>query len=288
MDFDGGMCYDKTKWHGRKKKVAEQYNSISLTHLAATLADALGVERPHEAHEPITSLENLVKKQAGGRVDRIFMYNPDAVAQWLYQKYTPWFDGVHRHTQLSVPLQTVMPSVTPVCFGTMYTGALPEVHGIRKYEKPVIRIDTLFDAVIRAGKKCAIVADPKCSMSNIFLEREMDYFRFDTIEEINRKAMELIEADTYDLLVVYNGNYDSTMHKNGPESEVSLNALHDNIASFDRLCTAIEQRWTSHDTLVAFAMDHGCHEIDGSCGSHGLDMPEDLNILHHYGVIPRR
>ena len=114
--------------------MAEQYNSISLTHLAATLADALGVERPHEAHEPITSLENLVKKQAGGHVDRIFMYNPDAVAQWLYQKYTPWFDGVHRHTQLSVPLHTVMPSVTPVCFVTLYTGALPEVDGIRKYE----------------------------------------------------------------------------------------------------------------------------------------------------------
>jgi hypothetical protein len=29
-------------------------------------------------------------------------------------------------------------------------------------------------------------------------------------------------------------------------------------------------------------MDHGCHEIDGGCGSHGLDMPEDLNIVHLY------
>ena len=100
--------------------MADCYNSISLASLAATLADALGVERPREAHEPISSLENLVARGTGsGRVDRIFMYNPDAVAQWLYQKYTAWFDGVHRHTQLSVPLRTVMPSVTPVCFGTM-------------------------------------------------------------------------------------------------------------------------------------------------------------------------
>ena len=162
------------------------------------------------------------------------------------------------------------------------------MHGIRKYEKPVIRIDTLFDAVLRAGKRAAIVADPKCSMSNIFLEREMDYFRFDTIEEINAKALQLIEEDQYDLLVVYNGNFDAIMHKNGPESEVALNALQDNIRSFDRLCGKIEQCWGAHDTLVAFAMDHGCHEIDGDCGSHGLDMPEDLNILHHYGVIPAR
>lgn len=267
--------------------MADYYNSISLASLAATLADALGVERPREAHEPIQSLQNLVRQGTkNGRVDRIFMYNPDAIAQWLYQKYTPWFDAVHRHTQLSVPLCSVMPSVTPVCFGTMYTGALPEVHGIRRYEKPVIRIDTLFDAVIRAGKRAAIVGDPQCSLSHIFLEREMDYFRLETIEEINEKALQLIEEDKYDLLVVYNGNYDSIMHKNGPESEVSLDALKDNIRSFDRLCTRIKQCWGAHDTLVSFAMDHGCHEIDGGCGSHGLDMTEDLNILHHYGIFP--
>lgn len=68
-------------------------------------------------------------------------------------------------------MKTVMPSVTPVCFGTMYTGAQPEVHGIQKYEKPVIKIDTFFDALIRAGKKPVIVATPKCSLSNIYLER---------------------------------------------------------------------------------------------------------------------
>jgi hypothetical protein len=42
-----------------------------------------------------------------------------------------------------------------------------------------------------------------------------------------------------------------------------------------------------HDTLVGFAMDHGCHEIDGGCGSHGLDMDEDLNILHLYKVYTK-
>ena len=186
-----------------------------------------------------------------------------------------------------MPLQTVMPSVTPVCFGSLYTGAFPAVHGIRKYEKPVIRIDTLFDALIRAGKRPVIIGDPHCSLSHIFLERDMDYFIGDTIEEINKKAMALIDEDKYDFYVVYNGNYDSLMHKFGPESDEAMAQLRDNVASFDRLITALKQKWTGHDTLFAFAMDHGCHEIDGSCGSHGLDMPEDLNILHHYGLIPR-
>jgi hypothetical protein len=264
--------------------MAEFINSISLTGLAATLADALGVERPAQANAPISSLAGLVN----GKVDRVFMYNPDAVALWLYQKYTALFDGVVKHTQLALPLCSVMPSVTPVCFGTMYTGAYPEVHGIRRYEKPVIKIDTLFDAVIRAGKKCAIVCDNECSMGKIFLERNMDYFYMNSAEEGRAKVMQMIDEDKYDLICVYDGSYDSTMHKNGTEAGVSIDALKANIADFDAFASAIEEKWTKHDTLIGFAMDHGCHDIDGGCGSHGLDMPEDLNIMHFYGLCPKK
>lgn len=214
------------------------------------------------------------------------MYNPDAVALWLYQKYTSLYLPVLRHTQLALPLSSVMPSVTPVCFGTMYTGAQPQVHGIRSYTKPVIRIDTIFDALIRAGKKPAIVSTAGDSLSMIFLEREMDYYIYETVEEVNAKALELIRADDYDFIVVYNGNYDTTMHRNAPEGEASLQALAENMQTFHRLAEAVETHWTGHRTLIGFAPDHGCHEIDGGLGSHGLDMPEDLNILHFYGILP--
>jgi len=267
--------------------MAEQLNSFSITGVAQALTQAMGIESPQCAEPAIGQLVNLVKNNTrSGKADRVFLYNPDAIGMWLYQKYTAWFDAVVAHTQLALPLCTVMPSVTPVCFGSLYTGAQPAVHGIRRYEKPVIRIDTLFDAVLRAGKKVAIIAESECSIAKIFLEREADYFIFDTIAEIDEKAMQLIEADEHDLIVVYHGNYDAIMHKNGPEAEVSLDALKANIAAFDRFAQAIREKWTQHDTLIGFAMDHGCHEIDGNCGSHGLDMPEDLNIQHLYGVFP--
>ena len=89
-------------------------------------------------------------------------------------------------------------------------------------------------------------------------------------------------------MAIYNGNYDSTMHKNGPESPLSLAALHANAQAFATFAALVRDNWGAHDTLMGFAMDHGCHEIDGGCGSHGLDMEEDLNIVHRYRAFPAR
>ena len=74
------------------------------------------------------------------------------------------------------------------------------------------------------------------------------------------------------------------MHKNGPEAEVSLNALKHNVAAFKMLSEAAAKHWAKYSYVTAFLPDHGCHEIDGDCGSHGLDMPEDMNIVHFYNI----
>ena len=264
-------------------------NCNSLDTLCAALSYAIGTETPKCANNASAELVDYVDKSFEGRkADRIFMYNPDAVAQWIYEKYQRLLKRTVARTELELRFCSVMPSVTPVCFGTMYTGAKPEVHGIRRYEKPIISVDTIFDSLIRAGKRAAIVAERDCSMAKIYLGRDMDYFICDTVEEVNAKAAELILKDEHDFLAVYNGNYDSVMHKFGPESIEALGELRANDQSFATFSALIEEHWTAHDTLVGFAMDHGCHEIDGNCGSHGLDMEEDLNIVHFYKAYPRR
>jgi len=261
----------------------------SLDTICAALCYAMGIEAPACAAPASPELCAYVDdKLAGKKADRILMYNPDAIAQWVQEKYPQLMKEVPVRTEISLPLLSVMPSVTPVCFGTMYTGAQPEVHGIRKYEKPVIKIDTIFDAMIRNGKRCAIIGDNSCSMGKIYLEREMDYFLYDTIDEINAKAVELIMADEYDFIAVYNGNYDSLMHKHGPESVEALGELRSNSHTFAELSELVARHWQKHNTLVGFAMDHGCHEIDGGCGSHGLDMDEDLHIVHHFMAYPAK
>lgn len=265
-------------------------NPNSLDSICGTLAYAMGIEPPAHAAPKNADLAAYIDEGLqGAKADRVVMYNPDAVAQWLYEKYPKFTWEATAAAGIKLPLQTVMPSVTPVCFATMYTGAQPEVHGIRKYEKPLVAIDTLFDALIRAGKKVALISSyPTSSMSTIYAGKNMDYFITDNITMTNVIAAELILKDEHDFIVIYQGNYDYAMHHNGPESAKALSELRCNVHSFVQLSELIQRNWKHHNTLLGFAMDHGCHEIDGDSGSHGLDMEEDLNIQHLYKVYPKQ
>lgn len=265
--------------------MSELNSSICISSVLATALELAEIEKPEGIENANPVVTALAKKKLGGKkTDRTVIYNPDAVALWVYQKYTEKFIPAHMCSDISLPMLSVMPSVTPVCFASMYTGVMPEIHGIRRYEKPVLRTATVFDAFINAGKKCAIVSTSNDSISMIFLEREMDYYIYDTVEEVNAKALEIIEEDKYDLIVIYNGNYDGTMHRHGPEAELSLAALDGNISFYAELSDKIDSCWKDHNVFFGFCPDHGCHEIDEGCGSHGLDMEEDMNVIHFYGI----
>ena len=99
-------------------------------------------------------------------------------------------------------------------------------------------------------------------MSRLWLERDMDYYIYDDIARVNAKAFELIAEDRHDFIAVYNGNYDSVMHKNGPESAAALAEARANSLAFGEMRELIKSLWKGHGTLLGFAMDHGCHEID--------------------------
>ena len=262
------------------------YNSLPITGIAKTITELVGINAPKEAESSIDIIVNSAKSYFGDRkIDRVFMYNPDAIALWLFQKYTALFEKAFLQSSVQIPMLSIMPSVTPVCFASMYTGAMPTVHGIQEYIKPVVKTDTIFDAFIRSDMKPAIISTANASMSCIFLEREMDYFIYDNHEDCNKKAMELIAGDKHDLIVLYNGNYDTVMHRTGTESSEAISELKNNIETYSTVIKQIEKHWKNHRTMIGFCPDHGCHDIDGNLGSHGLDMAEDMNIIHFYHFV---
>lgn len=260
------------------------FNSLKLTQFAATIAKAMGISSPYEAKKSLTPVDALVKRfSKSGKAQRVLIYNPDAVAFWLFQKYTDRFIPVMERTSMTLPMQTVFPPLTPVCFATMYTGAIPAVHGIRKYEKPIVRIDSLFDTLVRGGKKAALVTVENSSMAKIFLERPIGYFLGRNDEEVEAIALDLIEKDEYDFLCIYHMDFDEWIHDNTPESPKSLEMLDKYNSSFAALADAAKKHWAHHDTLVAYAPDHGLHETIEGIGNHFADIPADMNMVHFYG-----
>ena len=274
----------------------KKYNSISLSRFAATICKVMGIDPPANADPAIDWVSETLADISKEGFDRIVIHNADAVGMWLYERYPDAFTPILKHTHITIPFISPMPSVTPVCFGTMYTGAMPEIHGIRKYEQPIIQIDTFFEAVNRAGKKVAIVSTPTASMSKIFLNKGADIYNCESEAQIVAKAQKLILEDKYDILCVYTYMFDTMNHRHGPEAKETINALYEQGIFFDTLVSCIQRNWKQHNTLIAFAPDHGVHLApEGTLntkgkpikGNHGSDSPLDLNILHYLGVVER-
>ena len=64
-------------------------NTTSLDTVCAALSYAIGIEPPTKAAPANEELVAYVDKIFGGeKADRLLMFNPDAVAQWIYEKYS--------------------------------------------------------------------------------------------------------------------------------------------------------------------------------------------------------
>lgn len=264
------------------------FNQYSMTRMISGITNAMGVEAPLSAEPSIPLVDAFVERSLGGRkADRVLIYNPDCIGLWHYQKYTDLFLPVLLETQLTVPMATVMPSVTPVCFGSMYTGAAPQVHGITHYEKRIIQTDSFYDALPRAGKKAANIAVADSSMAVIFGGRPVDYYPEPYDDEVNKTALRLIREDRYDAITVYNQEYDDMIHKTTPESAEAIDAIRHHIQAFSELVSAVREHWTAHDTLIVFAPDHGNHYDWDGHGNHGEYREEDINVNHFYSIIKR-
>ena len=71
----------------------------------------------------------------------------------------------------------------------------------------------------------------------------MTYIECDTPDERNEKALEVLKEDHFGIVLCYNANFDSTMHRYGPEAEVSLAQIDHNAKAFQTLVEAAKKTW---------------------------------------------
>jgi hypothetical protein len=217
-------------------------------------------------------------------VEKCLVFAPDAMGNHLYRHSPDVFEDVVRLAPVATRLQSVFPSVTPVCFASMFTGAAPAEHGVVQYEKPVLACDTLFDALLRAGKRVAIVAVKDCSIDRIFRGRALDYFSESYDPAVTKRVVSLLEAGRHDFILAYHQEYDDVMHATGPFSPQAVQAAKNNVAGFVRMVRAVDEHWRRYRRMIVFTPDHGAHwNAETGKGSHGLDIPDDMELNHFYG-----
>ena len=219
-----------------------------------------------------------------GKTQKVVLFCADALGEHQRKHYAEDFARIEKIAGFRILSTSVMPSVTPVCYGSIFSGAAPCVHGIEKYEKPVLKIDTMFDAFARAGKNVAIYAINSCSIDMIFRNRNVDYYSFRTDKGSFDQAMNLIENCNYDLIVCYMTDYDSKMHHFGPFSAECDEQARLAADRFTALAAQMDKCWKNYNRALVFVPDHGGHQVDETHGTHGLDIPEDMLVNHFYRI----
>jgi predicted AlkP superfamily pyrophosphatase or phosphodiesterase len=259
----------------------------SIASLAPTVARLFSAVTPALASEsPIESVLEMHKRVVCGEpIERCLIFCPDALGVHIWRSCMRHLDTITELAELRVPLLSVMPPKTPVCFASIFTGAKPIEHGILKYERPVLRCETLFDVLLRANQSIAIVSVRNCSIDLIFRERNIEYFSEQYDEDVLLRAIGLVKENRHNLIIVYQQEYDDLLHKNDPFSELCVQAVTNHVNSFVIIARTAMNEWNRHNNAIIFAPDHGAH-IDSASGhgDHGVNIPDDMQLFHWYGI----
>jgi predicted AlkP superfamily pyrophosphatase or phosphodiesterase len=248
--------------------MADEY---SMTCVTPTVATLLGLPIPAQATgDPIPAIIEALRP-----AQRVAVIAPDAlglaiVAHWGAEM--PFLASLLERNR--VTLRAVMPTITPVNFATMVTGAERGVHGIGAFTDS-FACETLFDVVRAHGGKSAGVGQKGYTGSEL-LGRSADLWgkaESNTDDEVESIALGFAASEGPQFLIVQLGSTDDVLHQYGPSSPRVVPKLRE---TDERLARMVE-RLTGLGYAVIIDADHGQHDVETG-GSHGTDGDEDALV----------
>lgn len=265
-------------------------NLPGLDALTPTLCQLLHIQPPALCNA--APLENVIAAAQeileGQPLERVLIFAPDALGRYFIDRHAGYFEQSRNLARCEALVRAPFPPKTPVCFASMFTGTTPERHGITAPIRPTLKCDTFFDALLRAGKRVAMVAVYGSSCDLIFRDRPipMTYYaeRYDM--EVAAQTGTLLIKDGADVIVAYQQEYDDLLHKTAPESPEALTAAARHARTYNEFAGAAAGDWRRFHHAIVFAPDHGCHfDPEIGRGTHGEDRPEDREVLHFYRFV---
>ncbi len=241
--------------------------------VAPTVAEVLGLDRPETMEaDPIAC---VVDDLSG--VKRVAVLGIDA---WGVKQFEHWRQQMPFVSGLIekrfATLRSILPSVTPVNFGCMVTGAEVAIHGARTRDD-TFACPSLFSLLREAGRKGAGLGRAGYTGDSL-LGRHADLSaqgRADTDEDVEDFFVDMVANELPDFAIVQLGGTDDVFHACGPYSEEAGDALAEADA-WARRCTDM---LLTEGYGVLILADHGQSPVDGAegelRGSHGTGSDAD-------------
>jgi hypothetical protein len=245
--------------------------------VAPTVSAVMGLPAPAQAKGAV--MPEVERDLAG--CERIALLAPDAFgwfAWTLWQDEMPYLKGLH--TDRSLILNSVMPTITPVNFSTMVSGTDLAGHGVRTYDHD-FQCETLFDVVRLKGGTSAAVGFEGYTGSKL-LARYADIdgtTERGSDDHIVAKVIEIVDEAAPTFLIVQLGRVDDVFHQYGPSSPKVVPMLRETDRRLRELVSYLKP--LSYGVIIL--ADHGQHDIvdDPSTtlkGGHGSDRDEDRQV----------
>jgi predicted AlkP superfamily pyrophosphatase or phosphodiesterase len=214
-----------------------------------------------------------------GPSDRLAVVVIDAlgVSTWINARIeTPALNALANRRLLH--LRSVMPTITPVNFATMLTGASATTHSIRDRSEE-LKHETIFNALREKGGSSATAARALSSLG-ILIGPHSDkpgIAESNTDEEVARLALDAMGRGV-DLLWVQLLDVDDAGHAYGPQSSRSVASVKEADSRLREI--ALGAREGGYGLIVL--ADHGQHTAvdDGGkvYGTHGTEMDDDIYV----------
>ena len=241
--------------------------------VAPTVCKVLGIRAPSSAQS--SHLSQVVESL--GTIEKLLVVVIDAFGVATWRKGREKVPTVNLVESIhGTVIHSVMKSITPVNFATMLTGASPDTHGITDREMS-LRHETVFDVMRDKGLRSATAARGMSSLGILIsphadrpgiAESNLDIDVTDMAVERLMEGFNLVWVQLLDV--------DDAGHAFGPYSDESMEALVRADENLKRiLVTAKENNYS-----VVVLADHGQHvsDSDPSKGTHGTNMPEDIEV----------
>lgn len=210
---------------------------------------------PSEPTEDVNRGEPLAKRVIvvvidGCRLDR------------FQEAEKPYLEKMMAGGTIFESVETTYPARTVVCFSSMFTGAAPERHGISSnlVLKLGLRVESIFDALRRAGKKGRLVGiahlidafgDDVASVTSVAHNDKID-------QNLIAAARRELEKHDPELLVLQLLAVDQNGHTRGtyyPEYVERIEITDRLIEEFMQWCA--ERGYLDEETAVVLMADHG-------------------------------